>query len=380
MADIVIWNGQATFSPGQTPLGFYDNDSEFQKEANRVAQYCATRLGFPLMDVELNSGSFFAAFEDAVTTYGNEVFQYKVRENYISVEGSPSIDSYNESLIEPSLHRIMGISENYGTEAGVGGKVDLKQGELQLETGKQVYDLNKWAEENGLYDGIEVRRVFYEAPPAILRFFDPYAGTGTGVQSLMDAFDFGSFSPGVNFLLMPASFDALKTQAIEFNDQIRKSSYSFELVNNKLRIFPIPKEDRVLFFQYFDVEEKKSMIRNTGPDIITNVSEVPYHNPEYHKINSIGRQWIRKYTLAVAKEMLGYIRGKYQTVPVPGSETTLNQADLLADARSEQLALIENLRETLEQTSRQSQLERRSNESRFISDTLRDVPYMIYVG
>lgn len=380
MADTSIWNGQSTFSSGQTPLGFYDNDLEFQREADRVAQYCATRLGFPLMDVELQSGSFYAAFEDAVTTYGNEVFQYKVRENYISVEGSPSIDSYNDALIEPSLDRIMGISENYGTEAGVGGKVDLKQGQLQLVKDQQLYDLNEWAEENGMYDGIEVRRIFYQAPPAILRYFDPFAGTGTGVQSLMDAFDFGSFSPGVNFLLMPASFDALKIQAIEFNDQIRKSSYSFELINNKLRIFPVPKEDRVLFFQYFDVQEKKSIIRNTGPDIITNVSEVPYNNPEYCKINSIGKQWIRKYTLAVSKEMLGYVRGKYQTVPVPGSETTLNQADLLADARSEQLALIDNLRETLEQTSRQSQLERRSNESRFISDTLKDVPYMIYVG
>jgi hypothetical protein len=332
------------------------------------------------MDVELQSGSFYAAFEDAVTTYGNEVFQYKVRENYISVEGSPSLDSFNSALIEPSLDRIMGISDNYGTEAGVGGKVDLKQGQLMLNKDQQLYDLNEWAEENNIYDGIEVRRIFYEAPPAILRYFDPYAGTGTGVQSLMDAFGFGSFSPGVNFLLMPTSFDVAKIQAIEFNDQVRKSAYSFELINNKLRIFPVPTENKVLFFNYFEIAEKQGIIRNTGPDIITNVSEVPYENPDYSKINSIGRQWIRKYTLAVAKEMLGYVRGKYQTVPVPGAETTLNQADLLADARSEQIALIENLRETLDQTSRQSQLERRSNESKFINDTLKDIPYRIYVG
>lgn len=380
MADTLIWNGQSTFTTGSTPLGFYDNDAQFQQEADRVAQYCATRLGYPLMDVELQSGSFYAAFEDAVTTYGNEVFQYKVRENYISVEGSPSSESYNSALIEPSLHRIMGISDNYGTEAGVGGKVDLKQGQLSLLKDQQVYDLNEWAEENSISGGIEVRRIFYEAPPAILRYFDPYAGTGTGVQSLMDAFGFGSFSPGVNFLLMPTSFDVAKIQAIEFNDQVRKSAYSFELVNNKLRIFPIPTENKVLFFNYFEIAEKQGIIRNTGPDIITNVSEVPYENPDYSKINSIGRQWIRKYTLAVAKEMLGYIRGKYQTVPVPGAETTLNQADLLADARSEQIALIENLRETLDQTSRQSQLERRSNESKFINDTLKDIPYRIYVG
>lgn len=380
MADTSIWDGQSTFTTGSTPLGFYDTDAQFQQEADRVAQYCAIRLGFPLMDVELQSGSFYAAFEDAVTTYGNEVFQYKVRENYISVEGSPSSESFNSALIEPSLNRIMGISDNYGTEAGVGGKVDLKQGQLDLLKNQQVYDLNEWAEEEGISGGIEVRRIFYEAPPAILRYFDPFAGTGTGVQSLMDAFGFGSFSPGVNFLLMPTSFDVAKIQAIEFNDQVRKSAYSFELINNKLRIFPIPTEDKVLFFNYFEIAEKQGIIRNTGPDIITNVSEVPYENPQYSKINSIGRQWIRKYTLAVAKEMLGYIRGKYQTVPVPGAETTLNQADLLADGRAEQIALIENLRETLDQTSRQSQLERRSNESKFISDTLKDIPYRIYVG
>lgn len=375
-----IWDGNSSFSPGQTPLGFYDDDLDFQTDADKIAHFCATRLGYPLMDVELQSGSFYAAFEDAVTTYGNEVFQYKVRENYISVEGSPSIDSYNDALIEPSLDRVVAISENYGTEAEVGGKVDLKGDYLDLKAGQQIYDMNKWAEDNGIYGGIEIRKIFYEAPPAILRYFDPYAGTGTGVQSLMDAFDFGSFSPGINFLLMPASYDMLKIQAIEFNDQIRKSSYSFELVNNKLRIFPSPMSDKKLYFQYYDLEQKRSIIRNTGPDIITNVSEVPYRNPEYSRINSIGRQWIMKYALAVSKEMLGYVRGKYSTVPIPGSETTLNQSDLLADARTEQQALLEQLREMLEQTSRQAQLERRSNESKFMSDTLKEVPYKIYIG
>lgn len=380
MSNTAIWSGQSTFTTGSTPLGFYDNDADFQQEADKVAQYCAIRLGYPLMDVELNSGSFYAAFEDAITTYGNEVYQYKIRENYISVEGASSSGSYNNALIQPSLHRITTISENYGMEAGVGGKVDLKQGQLALQMGQQVYDLEQWAEDNGIQGGIEVRRIFYQAPPAILRYFDPYAGTGTGVQSLMDAFGFGSFSPGVNFLLMPASFDVMKIQAIEFNDQIRKSSYSFELHNNKLRIFPVPTQNKTLFFEYYELSEKAASVASTGSNLITNMSEVPYSNPQYSNINSIGRQWIRKYTLAVAKEMLGYVRGKYQTVPVPGAETTLNQADLLTDARSEQIALIENLRDTLEQTSRQSQLERRSNESRFISDTLKDIPYTIYVG
>jgi len=380
MANISIWNGSSTFGVGQTPFGFYDTDAAFQTDADKVAGFCATRLGFPLMDVELQSGSFYACFEEAVTTYGNEVFQYKIRENYLSLEGASTGSSANNKLINPTLDRIINISKNYGTEAEVGGFVTKYTGSLSVTQSIQEYDLDQWATDQGITGGIEVRRVFYEAPPAILRYFDPYAGTGTGIQSLMDAFDFGSFSPGVNFLLMPASFDILKVQAIEFNDQIRRSTYSFELVNNQLRLFPIPKTNYNLRFEYYKIDDKKQIADGSNTGLVTNVGEVPYSNPKYSHINSVGRDWIYRYTLALAKELLAYIRGKYQTVPVPGSEATLNQADLLADARSEKIPLITNLREMLDQTSRQAQLERKANESDNLRKTLSDVPYTIYIG
>ena len=380
MANITIWEGSSNFTPGQTPFGFYDADSSFQTDADKVAKFCAQRLGYPLMDVELQSGSFYACFEEAITTYGNEVFQYKVRENYLSLEGSSTNNSANNKLINPSLDRVVNISKNYGTEAEVGGFVTRYTGSLALTEQVQEYDLDEWASNQGISGSIEVRRVFYEAPPAILRYFDPYAGTGTGIQSLMDAFDFGSFSPGVNFLLMPASFDILKVQAIEFNDQIRRSTYSFEIVNNKLKIFPVPTADSKLRFEYYKVDEKKAASLLDGTDLITNVAEVPFNNPSYNGINSIGRQWIFRYTLALAKELLAYVRGKYQSVPVPGSEATLNQADLLTDARAEKTELITSLRETLDQTSRQSQLERKASESDNLRKTLGDIPMTIYIG
>ena len=380
MANIVIWDGSSTFATGQTPFGFYDTDTAFQADADKVAKFCATRLGYPLMDVELQSGSFYACFEEAVTTYGNEVFQYKVRENYLSLEGSSTGSTANKKLINPNLDRLINISKQYGTEAGVGGTVTKYTGSLPVTASVQDYNLDSWATSQGITGSIEVRRVFYEAPPAILRYFDPYAGTGTGIQSLMDAFDFGSYSPGVNFLLMPASFDMLKVQAIEFNDQIRRSAYSFEIVNNRLKVFPIPKSNYNLLFEYYKVDEKKAATFGEGSDLITNIAEVPYTNPNYTQINSIGRQWVFRYTLALAKELLGYIRGKYTTVPIPGSEATLNQADLLADARTEKEALLTELRETLDQTSRQSQLERKANESDNLRRTLNDIPYTIYIG
>lgn len=380
MANISIWNGNATFSSGMTPFGFYDSDTDFQADAVKVAKFCASRLGFPLMDVELQSGSFFACFEEAVTIYGNEVFQYKIRENYLSLEGSSTNVHLNSKLINPSLDRVVQISKNYGTEAGVGGNVTRYTGSLQMTASVQEYDLNNWAEDNGIVGGIEIRRIFYEAPPAILRYFDPYAGTGTGIQSLMDAFDFGSYSPGVNFLLMPASFDLLKVQAIEFNDQIRRSAYSFEVVNNRLTIFPIPTNNSTLRFEYYKVSDKKNASYLNGTNLITNVADVPYENPSYAGINSVGRQWVYRYTLALAKELLAYVRGKYTTVPVPGSEATLNQADLLADARTEKADLLANLREMLDQTSRQAQLERKANEGENLNKTLKEVPMTIYIG
>lgn len=380
MSNVQIWPGSSSFFPGDTPFGFYDNDQDFRVDADKVSNFCATRLGYPLMDVELQDISFYAAFEEAVTTYGNEVFQYKIRENYLNLEGSDTGSSANGKLLEPSLNRTVQISKNYGTEAEVGGNVTKYTGSLNISASQQNYNLDTWASDQGIDGSIEVRKVFYEAPPAILRYFDPYAGTGTGIQSLMDAFDFGSYSPGVNFLLMPASYDILKVQAIEFNDQIRRSAYSFELVNNQLKLFPVPKNSGRLYFEYFKVEDKKGSIYSTDGGVITNVAEVPYDNPTYKYINSVGRQWIFRYTLALAKELLGYIRGKYQTVQIPGSETTLNQADLLSDARSEKEVLITQLREMLEQTSRQTMMEKQAMEGENLSKTLNQVPMTIYIG
>jgi hypothetical protein len=385
MANISIWNGSSTFAAGQTPFGFYDADTSFTSEADKVAKFCAIRLGYPLMDVELNSGSFYACFEEAVTTYGNEVYQAQAVQNYLSLEGASTSNTLNEAVIAPTLQNFIRLSSGYGTEAGVGGTVTKYSGSIVVDPNVQEYDLNQWAIDEGIQGRIEIQKVFYQAPPAIMRYFDPYAGTGTGIQSLMDAFDFGSFSPGVNFLLMPASYDILKVQAIEFNDQIRKSAYSFEIVNNHLKLFPTPKQEGLIWFEYYKVSDKQILddSPNTPGGVggsISNISNVPYENPSYATINPIGRQWIYKYALALAKELLAYVRGKYTTVPVPGAEATLNQQDLLADARSEKEALITNLRDILEKTSKVSQLERKSQEAAFLQSVLKEVPMVVYVG
>ena len=239
--NIPIWPGSSSFQPGDTPFGFYDNDYQFQIDADKFAKFAAQRLGYPLVEVELQDINFYTAIEEAVTTYGNELYAYQVAENLLSFQGNPqTIGAANDRVIQENMASVIRLSQQYGEEAGVGGTVTYYSGSLELTAGKQTYDMNQWAIDNNIQGRIEIKRVFYEAAPAIMRYFDPYAGTGMGMMAMLDSFGWGSYSPAINFMLMPMNYDLQKIQAIELNDQIRKSQYTFELVNNQLRLFPIP--------------------------------------------------------------------------------------------------------------------------------------------
>ena len=382
MANIAIWNNSPGNISGSTPFHFYDTDTVFQSEGPLFAKWCAQRLGYPIVNVELQDINFYAALEEAITTYGNEVYQYKIREGYLAMEGNTTGSSFNNQVITPNLGSIIRIAETYASEAGAGGFINWYTGSFTASLGVQDYDLNAILRSQGVTGSVEIKKIFYEEPPAIVRYFDPYAGTGTGIQSLLETFGFGQFSPGINFLLMPIYFDVQKIQAIELNDQIRKSAYSFDIHNNKLRVFPIPTRDLMMFFHYVLIDERNDVTAGYTQgksNLITNISNVPYTNPVYGQINSVGRQWIRQYALAIAKEMLGYVRKKYNTIPIPGADVTLNGDDLLADARTEKTALLEQLRGTLDQTSRKTQLEMQSSEAEFIQKTLTNIPLPIYI-
>lgn len=367
---------------GNTPFGYYDNDPIFVSDAQKFVRFAARRLGYPIMEIELQDINFYAALEDAVTIYGKELYEYKIRENYLSIEGNTTGSVLNNTLIQPSFGNLIRIAKDYGSEVGSGGNVPYYSGSIDMLANQQYYDLDAWASQSlnlAAGDKIEVKKVFYEAPPAIIRYFDPYAGTGTGLQSLMETFGFGQFSPGINFMLMPVYFDVLKIQGIEFNDQIRKSAYTFELVDNKLRIFPIPTFDRKLFFTYIKISERDSVIRNTNQNLVTNISNVPFLNPVYSQINAIFRKWIFDYAIALIKETLGNIRATYQNIPIPGSETTLNGQTLIDQSNNEKDKLIEQLRMTLDDTSRQKQMEKKAAEANMLKDTLNNFPMPIFV-
>ena len=384
MADIAIWPGSSSFAPGGTPFGFYDNDPQFQLDADKVSKFCAQRLGYPIQNVELQDINFYTAFEEAITIYGNELYAYKVRENYLTLEGGDATVELNDKIITPNLGSVIRYSEQYGTEAGVGGNVSFYSASVVLDAGQQDYDLNAWASENG-YEGsdVEIRRVFYQAPPAIDRFYDPFGGTGTGMIGLVDSFGWGGYSPAVNFLLMPLNFDMARMQQIEMSDQIRRSNYTFELVNNQLRIFPIPgngDKGTRLWFQYLLKSERLANSVTDGTNKISNVGNVPYDNPNYTNINSIGRSWIFEMTLAIAKEMLAYVRNKYQNIPIPGSDVTLNGSDLLSGGEKDRDALVEKLRTYFDETSKRAMLERRKDEADFRNQEMNYIPMTIFIG
>tara|TARA_R100000030_G_C3246550_1_gene121932 strand:- start:190 stop:1344 length:1155 start_codon:yes stop_codon:yes gene_type:complete len=384
MATTRIWDGTATFTSGSsTPFGLYDADSEFQLEAPKTAKWCAKRMGYPIVDVELNQEGFFSCFEEAVSEYGAQINFMNIKDNLLQVRGTETSTELTGKNVTPSFNSTINLSEQYGVEAGVGGNVDYFSGSISISSGSQYYDLedsNITTYESGTpgTDNIEVKRVFYHQSPAISRFFDPYVGTGQGSQQLLDQFGFGSYSPGVNFLMMPMNADLLRIQAIEFNDLIRKSSYSFELVNNKIRIFPSPTESGTIIFHYLKTADRVPTLSST--DKISDFSDIPYNILTYSSINDAGKQWIRKYTLALSKELLGTIRSKYGSIPIPGAETTLDGDTLRSEAATEKTELITQLREDLELASKRNLMEREKEISEFQQELINRVPLHIYMG
>ena len=531
---------------GNTPFEYYTNDPEFVRDAKNAARFVAQRLGVSGPTYDVATGNFvasaaqlnitdltvYAAYEEAVTTYGNMVYQFKIRDNYINIEGSDSLPfnntdltfvnsidvnspvnwsgprlatwkeigyspAYSQSIADGEIYAISAslsdfialdtkqikaltfatdytdqvyntqidlsqyvynqfnqiggptsgsgipnnpyiittgssfvytyvtstqiaggspvfgtgsiptvyiqdtnppalndrlisnnlatitttIAEDYASEAGTGGKYNVISGAIPMTAGVQDYDLNVWAEKSASLnpgDRIEVRRVFYEEPPAIVRYFDPYAGTGTGIQSLLETFGFGQFSPGINFLLTPIYFDVQRIQAIEFNDQIRKAAYSFNLVNNKLRIFPIPTENKNLFIEYVKISDKFNVVKDNRNNIVTDVMNTPFRNPIYSRINAVGRAWVLKYSLALCREIEAHIRIQFANLNIQGVGP-LQGSELITDARTEKENLLTELKEMLNETSRRGQLERKQQEAQFHRDTLQQVPLPIYI-
>ena len=387
MAQELIYPGSSSFFPGQTPFGIYDDDYVFQEDAPKMALWCARRLGFPIQNVELQDENFYACFEESVSEYSAQVNQFNIRNDLYSLKGRDTGTNYSGKLVEGSiLPHLVQISDAYGTLVGVGGNTEIKKTKITLTEGQQVYDLDTLisaVSESG--NRIDVSRVYFEATPAINRFFDPYSVSGQGTLNLIDEFGFGSYSPAAQFVLMPVFEDLLRIQHIEFNDQIRKSAHTFNIIDNKLTIFPRPTATTIstkpnIYIDYFVRKDFITNSTSVKSNVVSDFSNAGYDFIQYTTINDVGKQWIRKYTLALVKELLGAIREKYSTIPIPGSEISLDGAALRSEAQTEKEALMTQLRETLEELSRKVQFENKANEAKQQQEMLQKVPLAIYIG
>jgi len=390
--NIPIWPGSSSFatvsasfyktpSTGSrpTPFGYYDGDSVFKVEADKIADHCARSVGYPILEVELQDLNFWAAFEESTTKFTTMVNMYNAKDYILTLQGTSKNTNLSGRNIQTNLGRAIEMSKTYGTEAGSGGTVDWKRGRIAVNTVSQSYDLDAlWTDVSESGKRIEVKRVYHNEDPAIVRYFDPQTDTGRGTQTMLEGFGWGSYSPAVSFLVMPMYADLLRMQAIEMNDQIRKSSFSFEIQNNKLRLFPIPEKEYTLYFDYVVVEERNDPL-NTPTGSISDLSNVPYDRIQFGDINDIGVQWIYEYTIAVSKEMLGLVRSKYSTVPIPGSEATLNGADLIAQGRETKTQLLTDLKELLLSMGRETTMQAEATIATALQQQLAKVPNLIYI-
>jgi len=383
---IPIWPGSGSFSSGSsTPFGFFDTDSQFQSDAPKVAEWCARRLGYPIIDVELQDINFFTCLEEAVNEYSSQVNMYRAKENMLSLQGSDLSLDLKDTNMNANMQNVVNIAKDYGTQALSGGKVTVYTGSFLMVGGQQIYDLgddNIVSLENGsVSNGVTLRRVFHQQPPAIIRYFDPFVGTGMGSQQMMNTFGWGAYSPGVSFMMQPMFDDLLRLQAIEMNDYIRKSSYGFHIDGQRIRLYPIPAGNDTgakVYFDYTLDSEVNTPIANIN--VVSDLSNAPFGRLTYTNINTAGKQWIARYALALAKEMLGAIRSKFSSIPIPGADVTLDGSDLRNEASAEKETLLTQLGEMLDATSRRALMEARKEESEFLEETLNRVPNPIFIG
>ena len=352
-----------TSGSGQTPYGTYDGDVTFQSDIVSVTKWTARRLGHPVLQLEIPSSSIYACFEESINEYSQHINNYNIKNWMWEQYGeknriSGSLTTGSSNPVTPSIGPSVTLSDKYGQIVNLSENYELKKGSITLSGSVQDYDLQDvWADDNESFDQ----------------------------RQLLDAFGFGNVSPAISFVLKPISYDLARANAIETSDLVRKSAYSFEIHNNKLRIFPRPLDGDAgekIYFEYY----VKDDIRNTDnanaglQGGVSDPSNVPYTFITYSSINAPGRQWIRKYTSALAKELLGIIRSKYSAMPVPDGEVTLDGEGLKAEGREEKTQLLEELKEFLESVSLTEKLKAEAEEANAQQEVLAKAPLPIFIG
>jgi len=349
-------NGSASAEKG------FQNLQSLSAEAGQLVTYVRRKLGEPVLTVELDNSQIFTCFEEANIEYSSYINQQYIR-NWLAQIVGQDRDFDNDitnKLPYGNMALAKRIARAYSEEIGVAGRQKIRKGYIEL-TNAQDYDVY-----NTIVDidtnqplsasctaadtsYVHITKVWHHQPVSMYRFFDPYSS----VNILSQEFSFESFTTETSFYVLPIWNDVLRGQMLDLNDRVRRSNYSYNIVGRQFRVFPKPAGGIKLFFEYYlnnspFLAEGLSDAEQASVSGMSNLSNVPINNIAYEVINSTGKRWIRRFTLALATELLGQIRSKFSSIPIPGADIVMNGSSLVRDGKSTQEELVVELQTLLE--------------------------------
>jgi len=369
-----------------TPFGFFDSDSEFQTEADAIVTFVKRKLGDDVLSVELTKKQVWACFEESFCEYGSLINQYQIKSQLANLLGfaTGSLEGYEQKFPRENLEFMLRRAEPYAMEAGLGGSYNSISGSIALAKDQQdynIYETLKDGDGNLIFSSslntsnskMKIMEVFHFSPQAAYRFFD----TNSAINYLNNEFSFESFTPETVFYVLPVFEDILRGGQLDLSNRVRRSNYSYRIIGQNIRIYPVPKQDdpKSLFIRVqFSPDPMNPNIDDPGIYGVSNMSNVPFGNLTYKNVNSVGRQWVRQYALALAKELLGLIRSKFSSVPIPGGDLQLNGSDLISQGREEKGALKDKLGEMLEELTYSKMLEDEAGAADSLTNILKKIP------
>lgn len=372
------------FTRNPTPFGFFDNDSDFQQEADSVVSFTKRKLGDDILSVELTKKQIWACLEESFLEYGRIINEADAKSQLGNLLGYPTGSNVQGLFPKQNLEYLLRMAEPYGMEASVGGSYNEVSGSIQLVRNQQDYDIYESLKDssgnlivssskNNPRTKLRVREVFHFDPQSAYRFFD----TTSAVNYLNNEFSFESFTPETVFYVLPVFEDILRAGQMEISNRVRRSNYSYRIMGSKIRIYPLPTAEpapKLFISVTFSPDPFNPDIEDGTIYGASNLSNVPYGLYEYSKVNSVGRQWVRQYCLSLCKELLGQVRSKFQSVPIPNADLQLNGADLISQGREDQARLRDQLVELLDSLTYGKLLEGQATDAENILRALKTVP------
>ena len=381
MVDYLDLTSSAAHAATLAPFGTFNANTDFLSDCDSLVQFVHTKLGGNVLGVELTNLDVYTSLEESTLEYCQMVNSYQAKSALADILGGAtgSLSGQQNKVARLTNALAKRKAQSFSSEAGLGGTKTLHSSSINFVSGQQAYDLKVMLSASGLVASgsrVEIKDVFHFSPTATYRFFD----TSSAINYLHNEFKFESFTPETVFYLLPVWEDVLRATTLQTSHNIRRSNYSYDIINNVLRIYPVPTTAAKLYFTYYLVDDNPWDSSDPFTNGIANLSNVPFGNITYSNINSLGRQWIRRLSFTFSKEILGLNRSKVGNIPIPNGEMILNGGDLIMQAREEQQILRQELHDLLEQTTFQNLMLKEAEAAEALKTIWSRSPMGIFVG